>query len=227
MELFRKAVAVKLNHNDKYLVAEDNHESVYLDRDGSLKNAVWAVEFVENGSKYLRFKSCYGKYLTASNEPVLLPGSTGKKVLQSLSEKPDSSTEWEPIRDGFSVRLKTVNGSFLRPHGGLPPWRNSVTHDIPHCRATQEKILWHVDTVWAIPRTPGLCRNMVAGRRVGIFVPEGPHLPLGLPNWQGEAPGLCRNMVAGRRVGIFVPEGPHLPLGLPNWQDEALIPAKR
>lgn len=154
MELFQKAITVKLSHKNKYLVAEDNQESVYLDRDGSLKNAVWAVEIVENGPKYLRFKSYYGKYLTASNVPFPIPGSTGRKVLQTVSEKPDSSTEWEPIRDGFSVRFKTPGGTFLRPNGGLPPWRNSVTHDIPHRRGTQEKILWDIHVVWAIPKTP-------------------------------------------------------------------------
>lgn len=154
MELFQKAITVKLSHKDKYLVAEDNQESVYLDRDGSLKNAVWAVEIVENGPKYLRFKSYYGKYLTASNVPFPIPGSTGRKVLQMVSGKPGSSTEWEPIRDGFSVRFKTPSSTFLRPNGGLPPWRNSVTHDIPHRRGTQEKILWDIHIVWAIPKTP-------------------------------------------------------------------------
>ncbi|KAI8547879.1 hypothetical protein RHMOL_Rhmol07G0229400 [Rhododendron molle] len=154
MELFQKAITVKLSHKDKYLVAEDNQESVYLDRDGSLKNAVWAVEIVENGPKYLRFKSYYGKYLTASNVPFPIPGSTGRKVLQMVLGKPSSSTEWEPIRDGFSVRFKTPEGTFLRPNGGLPPWRNSVTHDIPHRRGTQEKILWDIHVVWAIPKTP-------------------------------------------------------------------------
>lgn len=154
MELFQKAITVKLSHKDKYLVADDNQESVYLDRDGSLKNAIWAVEFVGNGAKYLRFKSYYGKYLTASNTSFLLPSSTGREVLQTLSGTPDSSTEWEPIRDGFSVRFKTPSGTFLRRNGGLSPWRNSVTHDIPHGRGTQEKILWHIDVVWAIPKTP-------------------------------------------------------------------------
>lgn len=156
MELFQKAITVKLSHRDKYLVAEDDQESVYLDRDGSLKNAVWSVEFVENEANYLRFKSCYGKYLTASNVPFLLAGSKGRKVLQTGLQKnvPDSSIEWEPIRDGFSVRFKTPRGSFLRPNGGLPPWRNSVTHDIPHRMGTQEKILWDIDVVWAIPKTP-------------------------------------------------------------------------
>uniref|UniRef100_A0A5B7AT17 DUF569 domain-containing protein n=2 Tax=Davidia involucrata TaxID=16924 RepID=A0A5B7AT17_DAVIN len=146
MELFQKAKTVRLrSHHDKYLIAEDDEENVCQDRDGESKNAHWTVEFV-NGDNFLRFKSCYGKYLTASNMPFL-PGVTGRKVLQTLPKKMDSSVDWEPIRDGFQVRLRTRYGNFLRPNGGLPPWRNSVTHDVPHRNKTQEKILWDVDIV--------------------------------------------------------------------------------
>ncbi|XP_038695563.1 uncharacterized protein LOC119992847 [Tripterygium wilfordii] len=146
MELFQKAKVVRLrSHHDKYLLADSDEENVCQDRNGTVMNARWIVEFPEDGT-VLRFKSCYGKYLTASNMPQLL-GVTGKKVIQTLPRRLDSSLEWEPIREGFQVRLKTRYGQYLRANGGLPPWRNSITHDIPHRTATQDWVLWEVDVV--------------------------------------------------------------------------------
>ncbi|XP_077210148.1 uncharacterized protein LOC143845645 isoform X2 [Tasmannia lanceolata] len=146
MEFFHKAKAVRLrSHHDKYLLAEDDEESVCQDRNGSSSSTRWTVEFVKD-SNVVRLKSCYNKYLTASKVAFLL-GMTGKKVLQTLPTRLDSSIEWEPIRDGFHVKLKTRYGQFLRANGGLPPWRNSVTHDIPHRTATQDWVLWEVDIV--------------------------------------------------------------------------------
>ncbi|XP_030530789.1 uncharacterized protein LOC115741173 isoform X1 [Rhodamnia argentea] len=147
MEFFTKAKSVRLlGHHDKYLLADDDGESVCQDRCGSVRQAKWTVEVVE-GAGVVRLKSCYGKYLTASNVPFLL-GMTGKKVLQTLpTRRLDSSLEWEPLRDGVQVRLKTRYGNFLRANGGLPPWRNSITHDIPHRTSTQDWILWDVDVL--------------------------------------------------------------------------------
>uniref|UniRef100_A0A5B7AKJ5 DUF569 domain-containing protein n=1 Tax=Davidia involucrata TaxID=16924 RepID=A0A5B7AKJ5_DAVIN len=145
MDLFHNAKAVRLrSHHDKYLTAEEDEESVTQDRNGSSKNARWTVEFVDGN--FIRLQSCNGKYLTASNQPFLL-GMTGRKVLQTLPKRLDSSIEWEPIREGNHVKLKTRYGHFLRANGGLPPWRNSVTHDIPHRTATQDWILWEVHVV--------------------------------------------------------------------------------
>ncbi|GLT74086.1 hypothetical protein SLA2020_459070 [Shorea laevis] len=146
MEIFQKSEKVRLrSHHDKYLLADEDEESVSQDRDGTVKNAQWTVELVENAD-VIRLKSCYGKYLTASNMPFLL-GMTGKKVLQMVPRRLDSSVEWEPIREGVQVRLKTRYGQYLRGNGGLPPWRNSITHDIPHRTATQDWILWDVDVI--------------------------------------------------------------------------------
>lgn len=155
MDLFRNAQAVRLqsNHN-KYLLAEEDEETVTQDRKGSSKNAKWTVEFVPGCDSIVRLKSCYGKYLTASNQPFLL-GMTGRKVVQTLPRRLDSSLEWEPIRDGSHVKLKTRYGHFLRANAGLPPWRNSVTHDIPHRTATQDWILWSVEIVEIAVRSPG------------------------------------------------------------------------
>ncbi|KAF2302430.1 hypothetical protein GH714_036304 [Hevea brasiliensis] len=147
MEFFHNAKAVRLrSHHNKYLLADEDEESVSQDRNGSSKSTRWTVESVLGSDTIIRLKSCYGKYLTASNQPFLL-GMTGRKVLQTLPRRLDSSVDWEPIRDGTQVKLKTRYGNFLRANGGLPPWRNSVTHDIPHRTATQDWVLWDVDIV--------------------------------------------------------------------------------
>ncbi|OMO55092.1 hypothetical protein COLO4_36204 [Corchorus olitorius] len=147
INLFLNAKAVRLrSHHNKYLLAEEDEESVTQDRNGSSKNARWTVEFVPGSDNLIRLKSCYNKYLTASDQHFLL-GMTGRKVTQTLPQRLDSSVEWEPIKEGSHVKLRTRYGNFLRGNGGLPPWRNSVTHDIPHRTATQDWILWDVDVV--------------------------------------------------------------------------------
>lgn len=159
MELFKRALEVRFrSHHDKFLLAEEDEESVCQERNGAVKNARWTVEIGEN-RKFLRFRSCYGKYLTASNESFLL-GMTGKKVVQTLPKRLDSSVEWEPIREGYQVRLKTRYGQFLRANGGVPPWRNSVTHDIPQRTTTQDWILWDVDVVQI--RVPSLPKHLAS-----------------------------------------------------------------
>ncbi|KAL4330956.1 hypothetical protein AHAS_Ahas13G0451900 [Arachis hypogaea] len=147
MDFFHRAKVVRFrSHHDKYLTADDDEESVVQDRNGATKSAKWLVEIVPEYDNIVRLKSCYNKYLTASNQPFLL-GVTGRKVLQTHPSRLDSSVEWEPIRDGAQVKLKTRYGNFLRANGGLPPWRNSVTHDIPHRTSTQDWVLWDVDVL--------------------------------------------------------------------------------
>lgn len=148
MEIFNKAKAVKLrSHLDKYLVADEDLQTVRQSRNGSSNKAKWIVELVDNKSHAVRLKSCHGLYLTASEIPFLL-GMTGNKVVQTEPEKfSDWNTEWEPIRDGFQVKLRSWNGKYLRANGGTPPWRNSVTHDDPHTSSTQNWILWDVEEV--------------------------------------------------------------------------------
>ncbi|KAJ0247599.1 hypothetical protein HA466_0160380 [Hirschfeldia incana] len=147
MEFFQKAKIIRIrNSHNKYLSADDNEETVTQNRNGSTKNSRWTVEPVQDSYNLIRLKSCYGKYLTASNERFLL-GATGKKVTQSNQSPLDSSVEWEPVREGSKIKLKTRHGNYLKANGGLPPWRNSLTHDNPHLSATQDSISWDVDVV--------------------------------------------------------------------------------
>lgn len=148
MEFFNKAKAVRLqSHLGKYLLADDDETTVRQSRNGASRNARWSVEFVEGKPDSIRLKSCHGLYLTAAEEPFLL-GMTGKKVLQTLPKnKADTTVEWQPVKEGRSVKLMTRDGDFLRGNGGSPPWRNTVTHDVPHRTATQSWVLWGVDVV--------------------------------------------------------------------------------
>ncbi|KVH94323.1 Actin cross-linking [Cynara cardunculus var. scolymus] len=134
MEYFLRANAVQLrSHHRKYLLADDDANTC------TVKNALWTVEFDENYDD-----SYYGRYLTASEDHHIL-GVTGQKVIQSVPLKIDSSVEWEPVLEGCKVRLKTRYRNYLRANGGVPPWRNSITHDIPHRH--HNWILWEVEVV--------------------------------------------------------------------------------
>lgn len=148
MEFFNNAKAVRLkSHLEKYLVADDDQETVRQSHDGASRKARWSVEVVDGNPHVIRLKSCHGRYLTASDEAFLL-GMTGKKVLQGCaSSKRDSAVEWEPIKEGYGVKLRTKSCKFLRANGAMPPWRNSVTHDLPHRTATQDWVMWDVDVV--------------------------------------------------------------------------------
>ncbi|KAL2898443.1 ATP synthase subunit b 1 [Bienertia sinuspersici] len=149
MEYFNTAKVVRLRSQHlKYLTASEDEEAIKQNRNGSSKNSRWSVEKVDGKPNLIRLKSCYSwKYLSASDEPFLL-GWTGKRVLQSSPRlKLDSSVEWEPIKEGSHVKLRTRNGNFLRGNGGVPPWNNSVTHDVPSRSATQDWVLWWVDVL--------------------------------------------------------------------------------
>ncbi|KAI7743357.1 hypothetical protein M8C21_006654 [Ambrosia artemisiifolia] len=150
MDLLRDAKVVRLrSHHGKFLHANSDQVSVSQDRHETAMNNLWTIEFVDDTPDdvtIIRLKSCYNKYLTASDHPFLF-GLTGKKVLQSVPSRLDSSVEWEPIEEGKQVKLKTRYGHYLRGNGGIPPWRNSVTHDIPQRTTTQDWIIWQIDIV--------------------------------------------------------------------------------
>uniref|UniRef100_A0ACD5U812 Uncharacterized protein n=1 Tax=Avena sativa TaxID=4498 RepID=A0ACD5U812_AVESA len=153
MELFERAKTVRLrSHHDKYMFADDDESHIQQDRNAASPNARWTVEPVPHAPGVIRLRSRYGRYLTASNEPFLL-GVTGRKVVQTLPHRLDSSVEWVPVRDGKHARLQTRYGNYLRANGGLPPLRNSITHDvIPHRHAGW--ILWCVEIVQVLPCQP-------------------------------------------------------------------------
>nr|AAT68338.1 hypothetical protein At1g69900 [Arabidopsis thaliana] len=151
MEIFRDAKSVRLRsyaHHGKYLIADDDEEGVIMGKNGSSKEARWRVEMVPGSEKAIRLKSCHGGYLTASNERFLL-GATGHKVVQSRKIRADEPAgEWEPVKEGSRVKLRSRNGgNYLRANEGVPPWRNSVTHDLPNRSATQSSVVWDVDVV--------------------------------------------------------------------------------
>ncbi|VVA94695.1 unnamed protein product [Arabis nemorensis] len=158
IEIFRDAKSVRLRScaHEKYLIADDDEESVTMGRNGTSKEARWRVELVPGSEKAVRLKSCHGGYLTASNERLML-GATGHKVVQSRRIRVgEPAGEWEPVRDGSKVKLKSRNGgNYLRANGGVPPWRNTVTHDSPNRSATQNWVVWEVDVIEIMERSHG------------------------------------------------------------------------
>lgn len=146
MEFFNKKAVRLRSHLDKYLVADEDQQSVRQSSKGSTRRARWIVEIVDTNSHVIRLRSCYGRYLTASSSPFLL-GMTGNKVLQTVPDNlKDFSIEWQPIRDGFQVKIRGFGGKYLRANGATFPWRNSVTHDNPP-GSTNNWILWSVEGV--------------------------------------------------------------------------------
>lgn len=149
MEFFTKSSAIRLrSHLDKYLVADHGREKVRQSRNGSSSKSIWVIEVVQGKNNVVRFKSCHGRYLTATEDPFLL-GMTGERVVQGDFEvDADWKYEWEPVRDGFQVKLKSWCGKYLRGNGGTLPWRNAVTHDEPsNYSATRNWVLWDVEAV--------------------------------------------------------------------------------
>lgn len=148
MEFFNNAKAVRLkSHHEKYLLVDEDEHSVRQHRNGSSRKARWKIEYVEENPHFIRLKSYFDGYLAASDETSHL-GITGKKVVTITDSKKDpSSIEWEPIKEGYKVMLRTRGGNFLRANGSTPPFRNSVTHDVPHRTSTQNWILWEVDVI--------------------------------------------------------------------------------
>lgn len=124
-------------------------------------------EVAGNTAPTIRLKSQNGFYLKASERRFLL-GATGRKVTQEvILSRVDTSCEWEPsevindiagsspaggVGDGDDrsrfVKLRSKRYStFLRANGGLPPYRNTVTHDMPLLGITQDSIIWEVEVV--------------------------------------------------------------------------------
>ncbi|VFQ73568.1 unnamed protein product [Cuscuta campestris] len=137
-----KVIRLKEYKTGKFLVANGDGKTLRRSSDGSSGNALWTVEMVAEGAqRYMRLKSCHGKYLTASNMP-LVPRGRCQKVVQSLPEKLNSATEWEMEGEGV-IRLKTRYGQFLKQYGGVMPWRHSLVHN-DHAKRSA---LWEIQIV--------------------------------------------------------------------------------
>ncbi|KAI3500806.1 hypothetical protein L1887_36631 [Cichorium endivia] len=168
MDFFPHRSTVRLkSYRDKYLVADNDEESVSQNRDGSTRNSHWTVEVIDEDCISLR--SCYGKYLTASNRPSI-PGMRARylKVTQtrlgninpddpisaaddcSVTGKWSSALQWVPVitEDASEVRLKTHYGNYLQSNKGPPPLGTMVTHDLPRKEGPMNKrISWQVELV--------------------------------------------------------------------------------
>ncbi|KAI5316959.1 hypothetical protein L3X38_036666 [Prunus dulcis] len=137
MEFFNTTKAVKLrSHLDKYLVADDNQESVRQSRNGASRKARWTVELVDNKSHVVRLKSCHGLYLASADHPFLL-GMTGRKVLQAEADKSMGfKFEWETNATAFSSSCgrgaaSTCAPTVSRRHGGTPSLTTTLPRPLP------------------------------------------------------------------------------------------------
>nr|XP_043615694.1 uncharacterized protein LOC122587579 [Erigeron canadensis] len=170
MEQFPNRSIIRLkSFKDKYLFAENDEESVSQSRDGSTRNSRWIVEVVDEDC--ISLKSCFGKYLTASNKPSI-PGMRARflKVTQTrlgnkypndhmtiiddslITGKWNSALQWVPLMSEVypEVRLKTHYGNYLQSNKGPPPLGNMVTHDLPRKEGPMNKrISWQVELVEA------------------------------------------------------------------------------
>lgn len=145
MDFFKDVHSVRLlGHKGKFLWADDDRRSVAQKKGQDSYGVIWRVELVPERNA-IRLKSVYDLYLIASDYPFLL-GATGKKVMQSFDSRAEN-VEWEPLSAGEFVKLRTKGDKFLRANGGMPPYRNSVTHDVPVLSSNQHVVLWEVDVV--------------------------------------------------------------------------------
>ncbi|XP_015868891.3 uncharacterized protein LOC107404353 [Ziziphus jujuba] len=148
MEFFPNGYVVRLrNHHKKYLFAKNDRETVGQDKHGSYNGTRWTVELVTGFNSVIRLKSCHGKYLTASDQPLILEGlGRSMKVVQTLPSPVDSTIDWEPIRVGQHIRLKSRRhsvDSFLRGSGSLRFY--SVSHYPAQVDTDKDSLDWDVE----------------------------------------------------------------------------------
>ncbi|KAF3455685.1 hypothetical protein FNV43_RR00327 [Rhamnella rubrinervis] len=173
MKMFHNGMVVKLqSYHEKYLHAVDDQTSVIQGDNVATNNVKWRVESVPGSDTLIRLKSCYGKYLAASDEPFLV-GFTGFQVHQTPpSGCPNSSIDWEPIRGGNQVvQLKNSRFStFLRANNRSPPWRYSVTHKLPLGSSTK-RLDWNLIIVATTEQSSFSRPKMQANQRVPAPAP--------------------------------------------------------
>ncbi|KAL0423869.1 UNVERIFIED_CONTAM: hypothetical protein Sradi_0921700 [Sesamum radiatum] len=120
MDFFRQAKSVRLiSHKDRYLIAEEDRETIYQDTEPisqssekSTKNAVWLVEFVE-GKDFIRLKSCFDTYLTASSIP-LLPG-VGEKGSSNIANLLRSCNRMGTLEGWNASEAEIILGQLFAP----------------------------------------------------------------------------------------------------------------
>lgn len=93
----------------------------------------------------------------------------------------DLRIEWEAIRDGFQVKLRGFGGKYLRANGGMPPWKNKVTHDNPYSGSTKNWILWNVESI-DVPENESLTDYLTMISSFSSVSDELLSLDLGSPN---------------------------------------------
>lgn len=141
-----KVFRLKCSGQSKYLIADKDDETIKQSRNRSSKKAEWVYEHVEGKPNLIRLRNCSSYRYLAATQNLFLFGMTGKRVEQTI--RMGSTIEWEPIREGLYIKLKSHTGTLLRANRGPPPWRNSVTHDQPgHWTSTESMTLWIVDIV--------------------------------------------------------------------------------
>ncbi|GFP91586.1 hypothetical protein PHJA_001302600 [Phtheirospermum japonicum] len=101
-------------------------------------------------------------------EPAVPAGDDGPEGSADSAEAPRQLGRVGAVWENGAVKLKTRYVRFLRANGGLPPWRNSVTQDVPHRTATKEWVLWEVHVVEILPAAPA---TFVVGREE-VLAPE-------------------------------------------------------
>ncbi|XP_074306805.1 uncharacterized protein LOC141642044 isoform X2 [Silene latifolia] len=142
-------IRLKNEQNQYYLVADQDAETVTLNRDGSSKDSCWYVELVDKNPEIIRLKSCVsGKYLCATDIPFN-PKKEGKLVIQIYSESQLDMyvIDWFPIKESYDqfIMFKTYTGSLLRSNDCLPQMKCVITHDTPLLLTRLSGFFWTID----------------------------------------------------------------------------------
>lgn len=147
MSIFQDSMVVKLvSYRGKYLHAVDNLKSVIQGDDASSMNARWTVELVPGRESAIRLRSCYGRYLTATNK---IKGLTRRcrKVQQTRPTKLGASVQWVPTRQKDQLVVK-LRSSRYDTHLRANTLRNLVRHKLPF-RNSFRNYKWRLDIVSA------------------------------------------------------------------------------
>ncbi|KAM0860854.1 hypothetical protein ACQ4PT_046275 [Festuca glaucescens] len=151
-----------------YLHADGDGQGVSLRDSRASLNAAWAVQHLHHGYElYLLLHSAaYGRYLAATNTrpPLEIPGFRGFRVAQrgydSLEVGP---IMWQAFGAVFGndddVRLRDVNGRYLRANGKHLPWNHGASVDeFDHVSDMRHWIVEPIPARQGMPALPGQIR---------------------------------------------------------------------